>query len=118
MFPTNLFFLVQYSNFEFEIFYLQVDLLPSGVVRLDNWINVKMPAAQAALICALRPAVEAAVTRASEDPETGGMDERLEGIIRELVRVDAPRHGMEPISSVSAGQVREMYWLLRRKNQG
>ncbi len=92
---------------------VQVDLLPSGVVRLDNWINLRMPPAQAALVCALRPAVEDLVTRAADDPEsvcrpeeeTPESDRALFGLLRQLVRVDAPRHGMDLVSTVSAAQV-------------
>ncbi len=91
----------------------KVDLLPSGVVRLDNWINLDMPPAQAAMVCALRPALEDAVIRASEDPEAACSQEGdaegggggLFDLLRELVNVDAPRHGMEPVSEVGPAQV-------------
>lgn len=40
-----------------------------GVVRLDNWINLKMDPKVAAQIVALRPALEGLVVRAARDPE-------------------------------------------------
>lgn len=43
----------------------KIELLPSGVVRVDNWINLKMNPADAAKIAALRPAIESLIIRAS-----------------------------------------------------
>jgi ATP-dependent RNA helicase A len=43
----------------------KIELLPSGVVRLDNWINLNMNPVDAATIAALRPALESLVIRAS-----------------------------------------------------
>lgn len=40
-----------------------------GVIRLDNWINLEMDPQVAAEIVALRPALEALVIRASQEPE-------------------------------------------------
>lgn len=39
------------------------------MVRLDNWINLKMDPQVASLIVALRPALESLVIRTSQDPE-------------------------------------------------
>ena len=92
----------------------KIDLLPSGVVRLDNWINLAMPARQAALVAALRPAMETLVMRAAADPEehgsafgggsvTGGGGEHdaanrlLLSLLRELLSPNGGRHGMEPL---------------------
>lgn len=41
-----------------------------GVIRLDNWINLEMNPEHAAMIVALRPALESLVVRAAKDPET------------------------------------------------
>lgn len=45
--------------------YFQVD----NVVRLDNWINLKMDPVLASEIVALRPSLESLVVRASKEPE-------------------------------------------------
>jgi ATP-dependent RNA helicase A len=43
----------------------KIELLPTGIVRLDNWINLRMDPKDAAYIAALRPALESLVIRAS-----------------------------------------------------
>ena len=66
----------------------KIELLPTGIVRLDNWINLQMDPQVAAsignfeleiddrfennnlLIAALRPAIESLIINAANDPET------------------------------------------------
>lgn len=77
----------------------KVDVI-DGLVRLDNWINLKMDPNQAAAIVALRPAIESLVIRASKEPdqvtELSPLDEKVINIIRELCKVNAGRHELEP----------------------
>ena len=47
------------------LFPLQID----NVVRLDNWLNFEMNPRSAALVTALRPAVEKLVERAASEPD-------------------------------------------------
>lgn len=77
----------------------RIDLLPEGGIRVDNWINLNMQPRQAALIAALRPAVENLIIRASEDPENISNivqeQNKLVQVLRQLLKVNAGRHGME-----------------------
>jgi len=87
----------------------KIDLLPSGVVRLDNWINLKMDPVQASLVTALRPALETLVASAADDAEGAAMAAKPEGadgglvsLLRGLARVDAGSQGTEGAAQVAA----------------
>lgn len=64
-----------------------------GVVRLDNWINLDMDPEVAAMIVALRPALESLVIRASQEPEQvlemGETDKMVVSTIKELCKLHA-----------------------------
>lgn len=81
----------------------KIDLMPaSGVVRLDNWINLSIEPRQASLVAALRPAVENLVIRAAENPEgvsgdSSEQEEKVLQVVRQLAKMNAGRHGMEPV---------------------
>ncbi|CAH1119551.1 unnamed protein product [Phaedon cochleariae] len=64
-----------------------------GVVRLDNWINLDMDPAVAAMVVALRPALESLVVRASQEPEQilemGPVDLKVVSTIKELCKLHA-----------------------------
>ena len=47
----------------------KIELLPSGLVRLDNWINLELDPRAAAAVAALRPSLEALVSRCAAEPE-------------------------------------------------
>lgn len=53
------------TTYNFDTFY-QID----NVVRLDNWLNFDMSARTAALVTALRPAIEKIVERAAAEPDS------------------------------------------------
>ncbi|XP_046672255.1 ATP-dependent RNA helicase A isoform X2 [Homalodisca vitripennis] len=71
------------------------------VIRLDGWINLKMNPSVAAAIVALRPALESLVVRASKEPEQitepTPLEEKVMNVIRQLCKLNAGRHNMEPI---------------------
>lgn len=79
----------------------KVDVV-DGLVRLDNWINLKMDPNQAAAIVALRPAIESLVVRASKEPELitelTPLDEKVINIVKQLCKINAGRHEMDPIT--------------------
>ncbi|KAK3930801.1 Dosage compensation regulator [Frankliniella fusca] len=79
----------------------KVDVV-DGLVRLDNWINLKMDPNQAAAIVALRPAIESLVIKAAKEPELitelSPLDEKVINVVKQLCKVNAGRHEMEPIS--------------------
>lgn len=62
-------------------------------VRLDNWINFSMCPSAAALICALRPAVEALVEKAAAQPDAAlqltPAEQKVVNCIRELCVINA-----------------------------
>uniref|UniRef100_A0A1B6BXD9 RNA helicase n=1 Tax=Clastoptera arizonana TaxID=38151 RepID=A0A1B6BXD9_9HEMI len=70
-----------------------------GVIRLDNWINLQMSPKSAAMILALRPALESLIVRASKDPEQistpSPTDEKVIRVIKLLCRFNSGRHCME-----------------------
>jgi hypothetical protein len=47
----------------------KIELLPSGLVHLDNWITLEVEPRAAAAIAALRPSLEALVIRCAAEPE-------------------------------------------------
>jgi hypothetical protein len=47
----------------------KIELLPSGLVRLDNWITLEVEPRAAAAVAALRPSLEALVIRCAAEPE-------------------------------------------------
>ncbi|EFA00345.2 dosage compensation regulator isoform X1 [Tribolium castaneum] len=70
-----------------------------GVVRLDNWINLNMDPEVAALIVALRPALESLVVRASQEPEQilemSPGDLKFVATIKELCKLHAGSYQIE-----------------------
>ena len=82
----------------------KVDLLSSGIVRLDNWINLNMSPRQASLVAALRPAIEQLVVKASQDPESisdnaQSADDKVLRVLAHLLKINAGRDGMESLST-------------------
>ncbi|XP_034234638.1 ATP-dependent RNA helicase A isoform X2 [Thrips palmi] len=79
----------------------KVDVV-DGLVRLDNWILLKMDPNQAAAVVALRPAIESLVIRASKEPELitelSPLDEKVINIIRQLCKINSGRHELEPVA--------------------
>ncbi|XP_014216222.1 dosage compensation regulator [Copidosoma floridanum] len=73
-----------------------------GIIKLDNWINLEMNPHHAAVIVALRPALESLVIKASKDPETilelSPLDEKVLSVVKSLCGMNACRHNMEPIT--------------------
>ncbi len=47
----------------------KIELLPSDLVRLDNWITLELDPRAAAAIAALRPSLEALVSRCAAEPQ-------------------------------------------------
>jgi len=47
----------------------KIELLPSGLIRLDNWISLTLDPRAAAAVAALRPSLEALVIRCAAEPE-------------------------------------------------
>ena len=90
----------------------KVEMLHSGIIRVDNWINFDMDPYQAAIICALRPAIETLVTAAASMPDSDVTKKANENVIlclREICRVNASKyHGStedeKPCISVDDGQ--------------
>nr|CAD7205196.1 unnamed protein product [Timema douglasi] len=74
-----------------------------NVVRLDGWINLAIDPVVASGIVALRPALESMVIRASKEPETitelSPLDEKVVSVIRQLVKLNAGRHELDPVGS-------------------
>ena len=80
----------------------KIDLQPDLTVKLDNWINLKMAAKEAALVSALRPALESLVIRCAGDPSTIAepthQEDKTLQVIRQLVKINAGRHNMEQVA--------------------
>lgn len=74
-----------------------------GVVRLDNWINLKMDPQVASEIVALRPALESLVVRISQEPEQvmdlGEVDKKVVACIRELCKLHSGSFELERSAS-------------------
>ncbi|XP_065223223.1 dosage compensation regulator isoform X2 [Planococcus citri] len=72
-----------------------------GVIRLDNWINLKMDPNTASCIVALRPAIEGLVIRVAKDPqcitELSQTDYKVVDIIRQLCTFHVGRHNLPQI---------------------
>ncbi|KAK8730417.1 hypothetical protein OTU49_007995 [Cherax quadricarinatus] len=72
-----------------------------GVVRLDGWINLDLPAELAAKILTLRPSLESLIVRGASNPEgitePSHQDEQVMNCIRQLCRMNAGRYNMEQI---------------------
>ena len=85
----------------------KIELLPTGVVRVDNWINLNMDPKVAAAIAAFRPAIESLVIRASTNPETinelNQQEDKAIQVLRQLSKMNTARHGMEQVLT-SKGQ--------------
>ena len=70
----------------------KVEMLHNGIIRVDNWINLDMDPYQAAIICALRPAIETLVTGAASTPDSYVDTKAHESAVlclREICRVNA-----------------------------
>ena len=70
----------------------KVEMLHNGTIRVDNWINLDMDPYQAAIICALRPAIETLVTAAASTPDSDAAAKAHESAVlclREICRVNA-----------------------------
>lgn len=63
-----------------------------GLVRLDNWLNLKMNPNHAASIVSLRRSIEELVTRCTANPETffplNFLDQKLVNLVGELTKMD------------------------------
>src|SRR5665811_139514 len=70
-----------------------------GIVRLDNWINLRMNPKDAAAIVALRPALEQLAVRVADNPETffplQKFDQDLVDVVTELSKTDYHTQGHE-----------------------
>ncbi|XP_070532711.1 ATP-dependent RNA helicase A-like isoform X2 [Ptychodera flava] len=70
-----------------------------GIMKLDDWINLKMSHTTAAMIVALRPTIERLIIKISSDPES--IDAPTEGedllitVIKMLSRPNAGKFGVE-----------------------
>lgn len=73
--------------------------LSDGLVVMDGWINLKMDPQVAAKILALRPALEAMIVRATQNPESiqtpDPQEEQLMNVVRALSRPNAGRFGLQ-----------------------
>lgn len=43
----------------------KIDLLPSGIISVDNWVNLRMNPKDAAAIAVIRHSIEALIIRAA-----------------------------------------------------
>merc|ERR1719273_2208534 len=79
----------------------KIELLPTGIVRVDNWINLTMDVETAAAVVALRPALETLVIRAANDPENlnapNAQEEKAVQVVKQLCKMNSARHGMEQV---------------------
>ena len=79
----------------------KIELLPDGVVRVDNWINLQMDPRVAATVAAFRPVIENLVIRASSNPETitelNQQEDKAIQALRQICKMNAGRHGMEQV---------------------
>ncbi|XP_037079476.1 ATP-dependent RNA helicase A-like [Pollicipes pollicipes] len=77
------------------------------VVKLDGWVNLGMPATVAARVVLLRPALEQLLVHACGDPESvarpSDQDAATIACVRQLCRMNAARHGLEPLAPPVAG---------------
>ncbi|KAH3778151.1 ATP-dependent RNA helicase A-like isoform X2 [Dreissena polymorpha] len=81
--------------------------LQDGLVVLDSWINLKMDPMLAAKILALRPALEALIVRATQNPDCvqspGPQEEQLMALVRALSRPNAGRFGIQEAEGAQGG---------------
>ncbi|CAG0880793.1 unnamed protein product [Cyprideis torosa] len=79
----------------------KVDVLPNSIVRIDNWIPLRMDPAEASAVLALRPALEGLMVKITANPdelsELGEPDVNLLNVVRDLCRVDAGRDNLPPV---------------------
>ena len=79
----------------------KVELMPNMTVRLDNWISLKMDPRVAAIITALRPAVESLVIRCAAEPnsvaEPTHQEDKTIQAVRQLAKMNAGRFNMEQV---------------------
>ncbi|KAK3730001.1 hypothetical protein QZH41_000955 [Actinostola sp. cb2023] len=65
----------------------------NGIIRIDDWIRLRMPHQQAAMIVALRQAIDVLLIQATSNPtsiaEPSHTDERVIGVIKSLSRNNA-----------------------------
>lgn len=77
----------------------KVDAVNENTVRLDNWLNYEMNPSHAALITALRPAVENLITNAAQSPDDilrlDAADQNLVQVIKDLCVLDAGDYSIQ-----------------------
>ena len=80
----------------------KVELIHTGQIRLDNWITLNMDPRSAAVVTALRPALESLVIAAADDPEKilepVEQDEKTLQVVRNICKMNSARHEMEQVS--------------------
>lgn len=83
-----------------------VDRVGVQTVRLDRWINFQMDPQHAALVVALRPAIEELVLKVSAEPDRllrlDEQQQRLIALVRDLCRMDAGDFELQRTSSGAA----------------
>ncbi|CAH2059307.1 unnamed protein product, partial [Iphiclides podalirius] len=97
-----------------------------NVVRLDNWLNFEMSPRTAALVVALRPAIEKLVERAAAEPDAAlhfsGVENKVLHCLKELCVFDAGDYNI--IRDVSTptfrmdGAKRGRGWFSNNSNRG
>uniref|UniRef100_A0A914VHA8 RNA helicase n=1 Tax=Plectus sambesii TaxID=2011161 RepID=A0A914VHA8_9BILA len=80
----------------------KVQYVGDGVVKLDDWISLKMSAVLAAKIVALRPCVEALLVRSCTETESlespSPSDQQLATILKQLSKQNAWRYQLEELA--------------------
>ncbi|XP_069362923.1 dosage compensation regulator mle isoform X3 [Maniola hyperantus] len=70
-----------------------------NMVRLDNWLNFDMPARSAALVTALRPAIEKLVERAAAEPDAAlhfsPAEQKVVNCVKALCVMDAGDYNIQ-----------------------
>ncbi|XP_054727582.1 dosage compensation regulator isoform X2 [Anastrepha obliqua] len=88
----------------------KVDYIKDNIVRLDNWLNIEMDPQHAAMLAALKPAIENLVTVACDDPsEIGQLEEpllKLVNVIKDLCVMNAGDFGVTREAGVLPFQTR------------
>ena len=79
----------------------KIELLPDMTVKVDSWISLKMDPHVAALVAALRAALERLVIRCAGDPvsvgQPGAQEDKIIQVVRQLAKINAARHNMDPV---------------------
>ena len=97
----------------------KIDLQCEESIKLDNWINISMSPHQAALVTALRPALETLIIRCAADPasvtDISNTEIKTIDVIKQLVRTNAGRHNLEQ-TPVSVSALKRPHSSLRPGN--